>query len=95
PYSAALIRLVPKMDQRVHHRLRPIPGQPPISIGALEGCRFAPRCEYRQDRCAVEPPIIELGPQHSAACWRAEELVDVMHAAHDHADHAEAVANHG
>jgi oligopeptide/dipeptide ABC transporter ATP-binding protein len=75
PYSAALIRLVPKLDQRVHHRLRPIPGQPPLVIGADDGCRFAPRCEFRQDVCAQQPPEVAVAAGHSAACWFAETMV--------------------
>jgi len=69
PYSEALIRLVPKMDQMVHHRLRPIPGSPPSAIGFEPGCRFAPRCEYRHDRCDVMPDTRDVGGGQSAACW--------------------------
>jgi len=90
PYTAALIRLVPKMDQRVHHRLRPIPGQPPIVIGALDGCRFAPRCEFKQDRCAEQPPNIDIADGHSAACWRAGELVHDLRIDNDSGDDAAA-----
>jgi oligopeptide/dipeptide ABC transporter ATP-binding protein len=75
PYSAALIRLVPRMDQRVHHRLRPIPGQPPLRIGETPGCRFAPRCEFRAGQCATEPELIPVAEGHSSACWFAESLV--------------------
>ena len=75
PYSAALIRLVPRMDQRVHHRLRPIPGQPPLRIGEVPGCRFAPRCEYRADVRSTEPELLPVGTGHSSACWFAESLV--------------------
>lgn len=75
PYSAALIRLVPKMDQRVHHRLRPIPGSPPVRIGQETGCRFAPRCEHRADRCDTEPELQYVTEGHRAACWFADELV--------------------
>ena len=75
PYSAALIRLVPKLDQRVHHRLRPIPGSPPMAIGTEPGCRFAPRCEFRQEQCAQTPPVLEVGAGHLSACWFADSLV--------------------
>jgi oligopeptide/dipeptide ABC transporter ATP-binding protein len=89
PYSAALIRLVPSMDQRVHHRLRPIPGQPPLRIGELPGCRFAPRCEHRADQCATEPELRSVAPGHGSACWFATDLVhdlgadaELRHAGH-------------
>lgn len=84
PYSAALIRLVPKMDQRVHHRLRPIPGQPPLRIGHGSGCRFAERCEFRAERCAVEPELQSVAPGHTSACWFADTLVhDLSEQVHD------------
>jgi oligopeptide/dipeptide ABC transporter ATP-binding protein len=90
PYSAALIRLVPRMDQRVHHRLRPIPGQPPLRIGEVPGCRFAPRCEFRADVCATEPELLPVTAGHYSACWFAESLV------HDlSADHVFGEAVHG
>jgi oligopeptide/dipeptide ABC transporter ATP-binding protein len=73
PYSAALIRLVPRLDQRRHHRLRPIPGSPPLLVGDEPGCRFAPRCERRLERCATDaPPVEPLAPGHEVACWAAE-----------------------
>ena len=36
-----------------------------------EGCRFAPRCPYAQDRCRAEqPPLIEAeSPGHVYRCW--------------------------
>jgi oligopeptide/dipeptide ABC transporter ATP-binding protein len=73
PYSSALIRLVPRLDQRRHHRLRPIPGSPPQLVGDHAGCRFAPRCERRLPRCDVDAPAVEaLSPGHEVACWAAE-----------------------
>ena len=75
PYSAALIRLVPKMDQRIHHRLRPIPGSPPLMIRDGDGCRFAPRCDFRIDHCDQPPPEMVLSPGHVSACWRADDVI--------------------
>lgn len=70
PYSSALIRLIPRVDQMVHRRLRPIPGSPPLVLGHQPGCRFAPRCERRIDRCGDESPATtQIGDQHSVACW--------------------------
>jgi len=72
PYSAALIRLIPRLDQRLHHRLRPIPGSPPMLVGDEPGCRFAPRCERRLERCTHDsPPLESLDAGHEVACWAA------------------------
>lgn len=72
PYTSALLHLVPRLDHSRHRRLKPIPGSPPLMIGALEGCRFAPRCEHREDRCGEAPPMVEVGDAHMSACWFPE-----------------------
>lgn len=70
PYSSALVRLVPKLEHSTHHRLRPIPGSPPIVIGDDPGCRFAPRCDRAAERCATAAPALEhYSAGHSVACW--------------------------
>ena len=72
PYTEALMASVPRMDANVE-RLPSIEGQPPALHRLGEGCRFAPRCRYAEDRCRREyPPTFVLGPAHEAACWRVE-----------------------
>ena len=75
PYTQALLRSVPSMDQEVE-RLYSIEGQPPALWDLPEGCRFAPRCAYAADRCRGEyPPTFNVsknGAAHTAACWRLE-----------------------
>src|SRR5215211_2741269 len=53
PYTQALLASVPKIDQKVE-RLYSIEGQPPALFDLPEGCRFAPRCQYADDRCRAE-----------------------------------------
>jgi oligopeptide/dipeptide ABC transporter ATP-binding protein len=73
PYSRALIRLVPKLDQAHHHRLRPIPGSPPLVMDDEPGCRFAPRCDRRLERCSDETPVTKsVDTDHAVACWNPE-----------------------
>jgi oligopeptide/dipeptide ABC transporter ATP-binding protein len=75
PYTQALLRSVPSMDEDVE-RLYSIDGQPPALWNLPEGCRFAPRCTYADDRCRREyPPTFNAGKngkEHTAACWRLE-----------------------
>jgi len=75
PYTQALLRSVPSMDEDVK-RLYSIDGQPPALWDLPEGCRFAPRCPYADDRCRREyPPTFNVGKNgtaHTAACWRLE-----------------------
>jgi oligopeptide/dipeptide ABC transporter ATP-binding protein len=71
PYTQALMASVPRMEGRVD-RLPSIDGQPPALHRLADGCRFAPRCRYAEERCRVEyPPTFAVGPLHEAACWRA------------------------
>jgi len=44
-------------------------GDVPSPIDPPPGCRFHPRCRYRTDVCAaVEPPLVDYGGGHLAAC---------------------------
>ena len=71
PYTVGLMASVPRLDETEHVRLATIEGQPPLLIDPIPGCPFEPRCDWRIDRCATEPPPLELKAEgHSAACWR-------------------------
>ena len=74
PYTAALLRLVPRIDGPVEPRQAPIPGQPAPIFGVAQGCRFSARCEFASPRCHTEdPPLHDGGNHHVSACWLAEE----------------------
>jgi oligopeptide/dipeptide ABC transporter ATP-binding protein len=71
PYTQALMASVPRMEGRVE-RLPSIDGQPPALHRLPDGCRFAPRCRYAEERCRADyPPTFAVGALHEAACWRA------------------------
>jgi peptide/nickel transport system ATP-binding protein len=71
PYTEALFRSIPKLDNPSHTRLRVIDGRPPDLANLPKGCNFAPRCPYAQDRCREEePPLVASGSlAHAFACW--------------------------
>jgi peptide/nickel transport system ATP-binding protein len=71
PYTEALMQSIPALDAPSHTRLRTIPGRPPDLVNPPQGCRFAPRCAYARDRCAVEEPTLEDAgtPGHEFACF--------------------------
>jgi peptide/nickel transport system ATP-binding protein len=71
PYTEALLKSVPRLENASHTRLAVIGGRPPDLIDPPPGCRFAPRCPYAQARCHVEqPPLIEADtPGHFYRCW--------------------------
>jgi peptide/nickel transport system ATP-binding protein len=69
PYSEALLRSSPRLDQASHTRLQAIAGRAPDLVAPPPGCRFAPRCPRAQERCTVETPALVLqGAAHWAAC---------------------------
>ncbi|MGZ8702502.1 MAG: dipeptide/oligopeptide/nickel ABC transporter permease/ATP-binding protein [Gaiellaceae bacterium] len=75
PYTAALLEAVPDLHVDVEHPLRTIPGAPPDPRAMPSGCRFAPRCPLAFDRCAQQPPPVNVAPGRLSECWLADELV--------------------
>ena len=75
PYTLGLLRSVPRLDEPRRARLDPIQGQPPDLTRLPRGCAFAPRCAYRVERCSEIPPLEDVGPGHTSACWEKMRLV--------------------
>ncbi len=75
PYTVGLLGSLPSIGERTGERLFSIPGEPPDLIGLPKGCPFAPRCNYRTERCWNErPPLEEVSPGHYAACWEMDKV---------------------
>jgi peptide/nickel transport system ATP-binding protein len=78
PYTDGLMRAVPRMDESERakkRRLLTIEGVVPNPLELPPGCRFAPRCEYAQEKCRVgKIPLIELNAYHSSRCIRVGEI---------------------
>ena len=68
PYTQALLRSIPRLDDPPHTRLEAIGGRPPDLIDPPAGCRFAPRCRYAADDCRRQAPALS-GKLHAFACW--------------------------
>jgi oligopeptide/dipeptide ABC transporter ATP-binding protein len=71
PYTEALLRSIPRIEEPSHRRLAAIGGRPPVLVDPPVGCRFAPRCPYVQDKCREEaPPLREAATAgHVYRCW--------------------------
>lgn len=71
PYTEALLRSIPKIENPSHTKLLAIGGRPPDLIDPPTGCNFSPRCPYAQDKCREEEPPLVDGPTagHQYACW--------------------------
>jgi peptide/nickel transport system ATP-binding protein len=75
PYTAGLLGSVPRLDAPQGTRLVPIQGAPPSLAALPPGCPFAPRCPLAIDECrTAEPPLIEVGADHTAACIRTDHV---------------------
>lgn len=67
PYSQGLLQSMPKMTRG--EKLSSIKGQVPNPYEKLEGCGFAPRCDYCEDICTqIEPELQEVQPGRFARC---------------------------
>ncbi|GIH06262.1 dipeptide/oligopeptide/nickel ABC transporter ATP-binding protein [Rhizocola hellebori] len=72
PYTRLLISSLPEVGVRyAERRLVGIPGRPPGLLDPPSGCRFRDRCPLAFDKCAEEPPFVEVERGHEVACWKA------------------------
>ena len=76
PYTEALLSAIPRPDPD-----QPLPetggveGELPDPSNPPSGCYFHPRCPYAERICREQaPPLVEVAPNHSAACHFADEL---------------------
>jgi oligopeptide/dipeptide ABC transporter ATP-binding protein len=71
PYTEALLSAVPIPDPDLAEKRERIvlQGDVPSPIHPPSGCRFHPRCRYATEICSqVEPPLVDYGNGHLAAC---------------------------
>jgi oligopeptide/dipeptide ABC transporter ATP-binding protein len=71
PYTAGLIATIPLPDPSAERAKQgvAIKGELPSPVNPPSGCRFRTRCQFAQERCAAEEPLLRsFGPGHMAAC---------------------------
>ena len=82
PYTRGLLRALPRADDdaepsSARPKLAEIPGIVPALTRRIDGCPFAPRCEFVIDRCRTEAPaLIETDAAHRVACWEATRVAE-------------------
>jgi len=75
PYTAGLLRSLPRRGQRKEHGPLPvIPGFLPRPDEVGDGCVFASRCPLVIDKCRTSaPPPFPVEPGRTSRCYRWEE----------------------
>jgi peptide/nickel transport system ATP-binding protein len=71
PYTSGLIATIPVPDPTAERAKQgaAIKGELPSPVNPPSGCRFRTRCQFAQERCAAEEPLLRsFGPGHMAAC---------------------------
>ncbi len=79
PYTRCLQLAVPSLAAP-ERELFTLPGEMPglARMGALAGCRFAPRCPNVGDLCRKEEPsLLAVAPGREAACFRTELTLQI------------------
>ena len=72
PYTQALMSAIPVPNPRLKRQRIILKGDVPSPLNPPKGCRFHPRCPVAIEKCShEEPPLLEVSPEHWAACWLA------------------------
>ncbi|UQX02827.1 ABC transporter ATP-binding protein [Streptomyces sp. RerS4] len=76
PYTRGLLDSIPRLDQK-GQELYAIKGLPPNLLAIPPGCAFNPRCPMARPVCRAEvPPLLDVGPDRSSACFFWKECLD-------------------
>lgn len=81
PYTEGLMMSIPSMEHP-ERKLEPIQGTVPHPLALPKGCKFAPRCKYRTQKCVdEEPQMIEAAKGQLIRCFypKKEERKSAEH----------------
>lgn len=74
PYTIGLLNSIPKLNKN-KEKLSTIEGNVPAPTNYPKGCHFCTRCTFAIEKCWTEqPPLFQIEPGHTAACWRVDEI---------------------
>ena len=70
PYTRALLKSQPRLNDRKGKELYTLEGTPPILKNIPEGCPFCFRCENAMNICVKKmPKATVFNEEHKASCW--------------------------
>ncbi|MBP7653519.1 ABC transporter ATP-binding protein [Candidatus Dependentiae bacterium] len=69
PYTAGLIKSIPKINSELKRNLYSIPGYVPSPADYPAGCRFYPRCSAAMDVCKNKEPELKTIDSRQVACF--------------------------
>ncbi len=76
PYTEGLMVSIPRLDTPQGTKLDAIPGSVPHPLNLPKGCKFAPRCKYRTEKCDnYEPDLVKVEENHEVRCFYPEKGV--------------------
>lgn len=71
PYTIALLSAIPVPNPKVKRKYMELKGEVPSPINPPSGCRFHPRCPYKNAKCSIEEPeLVNVGKGHYVACHK-------------------------
>ncbi|HZQ07344.1 MAG TPA: ABC transporter ATP-binding protein [Anaerolineae bacterium] len=82
PYVQQLIASIPVPDPDERWASEVVlPSDEALRAQIQSGCRYAPRCPFKMDRCtAAQPPLIRVGDNHQVACYLYDEQASIPRA---------------
>jgi peptide/nickel transport system ATP-binding protein len=69
PYTRMLMASVPRLDQKWETVSLESKGE---KQKLIEGCVYCARCPSAFEKCNERPPLVEVAPDHFAACWKLQ-----------------------
>lgn len=81
PYTQSLLSAAPIPDPDIEGgRVRIVlQGDVPSPLNPPGGCNFHTRCPLAIEKCTLsQPPLVDYGKGHFAACWRVSEGVSLV-----------------
>jgi len=81
PYTWALLNAAPRLDRETpgDKRLITIEGTPPDPLHWPKGCRFAPRCPFRIEKCDEHPELLPVAEGRKSRCWVTQAGTELPH----------------